>query len=57
MPTYEVDYTYYVPESHVTSVIAKDIDEAETVALEQLSDSLDPEITELEIDAIRELKQ
>lgn len=56
MATFEVDYTYYVPESHITTVVAKDIDDAEQAALDQLSDSLDPEITELEIDAIRELK-
>lgn len=57
MPTFEVDYTYYIPQYGVTTVVATDVDNAEDVALEQLSESLDPEIQELEIDAIKEIKQ
>lgn len=57
MPTFEVDYTYYVPQHGVTTVVATDVDDAEDVVLEQLSDSLDPEVQELEIDAIKELSR
>lgn len=57
MPMYEVDYTYLVPEGNVTTVIADTIDLAEQAALDQLSDTLDPEITELTIEAIKEIRQ
>jgi hypothetical protein len=57
MATFEVDYTYYVPQHGVTTVVATDVDNAEDVVLEQLSESLDADVQELEIDAIKELKQ
>lgn len=57
MPTYEVDYEYIIPQYGVTTVVADSIDKAEDVALEQLSESLDPEVTGVSIEAIKELSR
>lgn len=57
MPNFEVEYSWDEPQYGVTTVIAKDLDEAEQVALDQLSDTLEPEITELTIESIKEIKQ
>lgn len=57
MPLYEVEYSYPITEYGVTQVQAENVDSAEHVALEQLSESLGPEIIELDIESIREIKQ
>jgi hypothetical protein len=56
MPTFEVEYEYIIPEYGVTTVMADSVDQAEEAALEQLSESLDPEIKGVSIESIRELK-
>jgi hypothetical protein len=56
MPIFEVDYTYLAPQSEVMTVDAKDMDDAERKALDQLSDQLPEEVEDLVIDAIRELR-
>lgn len=57
MPLYEVEYSYPITEYGITQVTASTMEDAENVALEQLSDSLGPEIIELDIESIREIKQ
>jgi len=56
MPTFEIQYEYPVIEEGVILVEAINIDDAEQVALDKLSDELPKEINELDINSIREVK-
>lgn len=57
MARFEVDYEYDTPNFGVTEVVAKDADQAFEVALDQLSSTLDPEVMEIEVTAVREIKE
>lgn len=57
MPTYEVDYEYIIPQYGVTTVVADNMDAAENVALDQLQETMEPEVEGIRIEAIKELKQ
>lgn len=57
MPNFEVEYSWDEPQYGVTTVIADNIELAESAALEQLAETLDPEITEMSIESIREIKK
>jgi hypothetical protein len=52
---YEVDYEYPVIEEDTILIEANTLDEAERKALERLSDELPMEVTELDIQSIREV--
>jgi hypothetical protein len=55
MPVFEVEYEYPVIHDDVLLVEAVNIDEAEQIALDRLSDELPKEIGELDINSIREI--
>ncbi len=56
MPTFEVDYSYESPEYGTIEVQAENIDEAEYVAVNKLSDDLSIDITEIYIETVKEKK-
>lgn len=56
MATFEVDYSWDEPQYGMITVEAPHIDAAEQVALDQLSETLDPEVTAMSIESIREVK-
>lgn len=56
MPNYEVEYSWDEPQYGIINVIADSLDHAEEVALEQLSDTLEPDIAEMSIESIKEIK-
>lgn len=57
MPLFEVEYEYIIPQYGITQVRANHIDDVEDAALEQLSETLEPEITGVSIESIREIKE
>lgn len=56
MPEFVVEYSYDVPEYGSTVVTADNINDAESVALDQLSDSLETDITAICIESIKPKK-
>jgi hypothetical protein len=56
MPTFEVDYSYESPEYGTVIVEADNIDDAEYVAVNKLSDDLSIDITDIYIETVKEKK-
>ena len=58
MSTYEVQYSYMLPtyDEIIVDAEANNPEAAEKVALDKLSDLLDPDIDDVMIETIRELK-
>ena len=54
MPTFEVEYSFEVPEYGTMTVNADTIDDAEYVALKQLSETLETDISNIFIETIKE---
>lgn len=57
MKDFEVEYSYVIPEYHVTTVRANHIDEVEELVLDELSATLPEEISRVDItiETIREI--
>lgn len=56
MPNFEVEYSYDVPEYGTTTVNADTIDDAEYIALKQISESLEVDVGNVYIETIKEKK-
>ena len=56
MPMYEVDFSYKLPEWGSVTLEANDVDEAEQLGREYVTDSYQ-DIEDVEIESVRELKR
>jgi len=54
MTSYEVNFSYKLPEWGTVTLEAKDLQEAEELALEYVEESY-PDVENIEVDAIREI--
>lgn len=56
MAHYEIDFSYKVEEFGIVDINADDLEQAEQFAREHITEAY-PEVTDVTIDAIRELKR